>query len=236
MVTHARATGSPTARAAIEMSGIRKVFELGRSLKDPVNLSIGQPHFPVPEPIRAAAHAAIDAGHNGYTVTQGIPELRAEDQGLARPPLRPRRPRGMRHQRHQRRPAARPVRDRQPRRRGHPLRPVLRRLPAHGRRSPAACPSSSTPTRTSPSTCDRVAGAITPRTKAILFNARPTRPASCRPADSHARPGPPRRRARRPADQRRDLPRLLLRRAIRQPGGVQRRRRWSSTASARRTA
>src|SRR3954469_1994688 len=61
---------------AIEMSGVRKIFELGRSLKDPVNLSIGQPHFPVPEPIRAAAKAAIDAGHNGYTVTQGIPALR----------------------------------------------------------------------------------------------------------------------------------------------------------------
>ncbi len=62
----------------IEMSGVRKIFELGRSLKDPVNLSIGQPHFPVPEPVRAAARAAIDAGHNGYTVTQGIPELRAK--------------------------------------------------------------------------------------------------------------------------------------------------------------
>lgn len=60
----------------ISMSGVRKVFELGRSLKDPCNLSIGQPHFPVPEPIRAAAKAAIDAGYNGYTVTQGIPELR----------------------------------------------------------------------------------------------------------------------------------------------------------------
>jgi aspartate aminotransferase/aminotransferase len=60
----------------IELSGIRKVFELGKSLKDPVNLSIGQPHFAVPEPVRAAAKAAIDAGHNGYTVTQGIPELR----------------------------------------------------------------------------------------------------------------------------------------------------------------
>src|SRR5229473_3430810 len=60
----------------IESSGIRKVFELARSLKDPVNLSIGQPHFDVPEPIKAAAHAAIDQGYNGYTVTQGIPELR----------------------------------------------------------------------------------------------------------------------------------------------------------------
>src|SRR4051794_8546610 len=62
---------------AIEMSGVRKIFELSRTLKDPVNLSIGQPHFPVPEPVRAAAHAAIEAGRNGYTVTQGIPELRA---------------------------------------------------------------------------------------------------------------------------------------------------------------
>jgi aspartate aminotransferase/aminotransferase len=63
---------------AIEMSGVRKIFELGRSLKDPVNLSIGQPHFPVPAPVLAAAHAAIEAGHNGYTVTQGIAELRAK--------------------------------------------------------------------------------------------------------------------------------------------------------------
>jgi aminotransferase len=62
----------------IESSGIRKVFELARSLKDPVNLSIGQPDFDVPEPIKAAAHAAIDRGANSYTVTQGIPELRAK--------------------------------------------------------------------------------------------------------------------------------------------------------------
>jgi aspartate aminotransferase/aminotransferase len=59
----------------VESSGIRKVFELARSLKDPVNLSIGQPHFDVPGPIKAAAHAAIDRGANAYTVTQGIPEL-----------------------------------------------------------------------------------------------------------------------------------------------------------------
>jgi aspartate aminotransferase/aminotransferase len=51
------------------------VFELGRSLANPINLSIGQPHFDVPEPVKAAAKAAIDAGYNGYTVTQGIPEL-----------------------------------------------------------------------------------------------------------------------------------------------------------------
>ena len=32
----------------------------------------------MPEPIKAAARAAIDRGANGYTVTQGIPELRAK--------------------------------------------------------------------------------------------------------------------------------------------------------------
>ncbi len=64
----------------IESSGIRKVFELARTLKDPVNLSIGQPDFDVPGPVKAAARAAIDEGFNGYTVTQGIPELRDKIQ------------------------------------------------------------------------------------------------------------------------------------------------------------
>src|SRR2546425_10499464 len=62
----------------IEISGIRKVFDLAANLKNPVNLSIGQPHFPVPAPIKQAAHAAIDQDKNGYTVTQGIAELRAK--------------------------------------------------------------------------------------------------------------------------------------------------------------
>ncbi len=61
---------------SIEVSGIRRVFDLAKSLKEPVNLSIGQPHFDVPAAIKAAAKDAIDANRNGYTVTQGIPELR----------------------------------------------------------------------------------------------------------------------------------------------------------------
>ncbi|MCI0380385.1 MAG: aminotransferase class I/II-fold pyridoxal phosphate-dependent enzyme [Gemmataceae bacterium] len=64
----------------VEVSGIRKVFELGQSLKDAVNLSIGQPDFPVPAPIKQAAQKAIDRDQNGYTLTQGIPELRAKIQ------------------------------------------------------------------------------------------------------------------------------------------------------------
>lgn len=68
----------------IEASGIRKVFDLAAQLKDPVNLSIGQPHFPVPDAIKQAAHAAIDADRNGYTVTQGIPDLRGKLEAQAR--------------------------------------------------------------------------------------------------------------------------------------------------------
>ncbi len=63
---------------SIELSGIRKVFELARSLKDPVNLSIGQPHFDVPDAVKRAAHEAIDRNANGYTVTHGIAELKAK--------------------------------------------------------------------------------------------------------------------------------------------------------------
>jgi len=60
----------------IESSGIRRVFELGRTLKEPINLSIGQPHFDVPQSIKKAACAAIEQGRNSYTITQGIEELR----------------------------------------------------------------------------------------------------------------------------------------------------------------
>ena len=61
-------------------SGIRKIFDLAAKMKDPVNLSIGQPHFPVPDPIKEAAKRAIDDDKNGYTVTQGILELRRRIQ------------------------------------------------------------------------------------------------------------------------------------------------------------
>jgi aspartate aminotransferase/aminotransferase len=60
----------------IELSGIRKIFELGRTLTDPVDLSIGVPDFDVPEAVKAAAHDAIGRGANRYTVSHGIPELR----------------------------------------------------------------------------------------------------------------------------------------------------------------
>jgi aspartate aminotransferase/aminotransferase len=69
---------------AFDSSGIRKVFDLAARLDDPVNLSIGQPDFAMPEAARAAAKAAIDAGKNGYTPTQGIPALRERLEERAR--------------------------------------------------------------------------------------------------------------------------------------------------------
>ncbi len=61
----------------IDASGIRRVFELGARLKDPNNLSIGQPDFPVPALVKDAAVRAIQEDRNGYTMTGGILELRA---------------------------------------------------------------------------------------------------------------------------------------------------------------
>ena len=55
----------------IDASGIRKVFALAATLTDPVNFSIGQPDFDVPEPIKNAAIEAIQKGCNRYSQTAG---------------------------------------------------------------------------------------------------------------------------------------------------------------------
>lgn len=60
----------------IGSSGIRRVFELGATLKDPIDLSIGQPDFPVPDNVKEAMIRAIKQDRNSYTVTRGIPQLR----------------------------------------------------------------------------------------------------------------------------------------------------------------
>ena len=55
-----------------DSSGIRKVFDLAAKLENPINLSIGQPDFPAPAELKAAAHRAIDEDLNGYSQTQGV--------------------------------------------------------------------------------------------------------------------------------------------------------------------
>lgn len=62
----------------IKPSGIRRIFELMATMEDPINFSIGQADFDPPEPLIEAACRALRAGHNRYTVTQGLPELNAK--------------------------------------------------------------------------------------------------------------------------------------------------------------
>jgi aspartate aminotransferase len=68
----------------IDASGIRKVFDLAANMSDPINLSIGQPHFDTPEPIKQALYKAVAEGKNAYSQTQGIaPLLKKLDSRVA---------------------------------------------------------------------------------------------------------------------------------------------------------
>jgi aspartate aminotransferase/aminotransferase len=62
----------------IDASGIRKVFALGATLEDPVDFSIGQPDFDVPEALKEEAIRAILAGRNKYSQTAGDEVLKAK--------------------------------------------------------------------------------------------------------------------------------------------------------------
>jgi aminotransferase len=57
-------------------SKIRRVFNHAERIPGVVNLGVGQPDFATPSHIRAAAWAAMEAGHTRYTHTLGIPALR----------------------------------------------------------------------------------------------------------------------------------------------------------------
>jgi aspartate/methionine/tyrosine aminotransferase len=67
-----------------DASGIRKVFDLGAKMTNPINLSIGQPDFDVPDAVRQAAVTAIQSRKNGYALSQGLPELRERLQARVR--------------------------------------------------------------------------------------------------------------------------------------------------------
>ena len=62
----------------LDSSGIRRVFDLARTMKNPINLSIGQPDFDVPAAVKSAAVDAIQSGQNSYTPTGGIIPLREQ--------------------------------------------------------------------------------------------------------------------------------------------------------------
>ncbi len=82
-----RRTSISRRASAFDSSGIRKAFDLAAKLDDPINLAIGQPDFAMPAAACEAAKAAIDAGKSGYTQTQGIPQLRERLEGAVRDEL-----------------------------------------------------------------------------------------------------------------------------------------------------
>ncbi len=55
---------------------LRRAQELEAAGREVVHLEIGQPDFPTPAHIRAAAARALEEGHTGYGPSQGLPELR----------------------------------------------------------------------------------------------------------------------------------------------------------------
>lgn len=63
-----------------DSSGIRRMFDLAAKLKDPINLSIGQPDFDVPPAVKTELVRAVEDGKNGYAATQGMPVLREKLQ------------------------------------------------------------------------------------------------------------------------------------------------------------
>jgi aspartate aminotransferase/aminotransferase len=60
----------------VRPSGVRKIFDLARKAKDPVNMSLGEPDFDVPVPIKEEAVEWTRKGFNKYPPSGGIPELR----------------------------------------------------------------------------------------------------------------------------------------------------------------
>ncbi|KZZ85244.1 MULTISPECIES: aminotransferase A [Bacillaceae] len=60
----------------LEMSGIRKFFNLVADYDDVVSLTIGQPDFFTPHHVKAAAKKAIDDNFTSYTHNAGFLELR----------------------------------------------------------------------------------------------------------------------------------------------------------------
>ncbi|MDP4171009.1 MAG: aminotransferase A [Bacillota bacterium] len=60
----------------IEISGIRKFFNMVSDTKDMISLTIGQPDFPTPEHVKNAGLRAIQENFTSYTHNAGLLELR----------------------------------------------------------------------------------------------------------------------------------------------------------------
>lgn len=61
----------------IEVSGIRKFYNMVSHIEDVISLTIGQPDFQTPEHVKEAGIQAINENFTSYTHNAGISELRA---------------------------------------------------------------------------------------------------------------------------------------------------------------
>ncbi len=59
----------------VKASGVRAFFEKGRSIRDAIDLSIGQADFDVPAPVKEATARALRTPCGKYSPTQGFPDL-----------------------------------------------------------------------------------------------------------------------------------------------------------------
>ena len=67
--------------AAVPPSGIRRFFDLAATMKDTINLGVGEPDFITPYHIRNAAINSIVDGETQYTPNRGLLALREEISG-----------------------------------------------------------------------------------------------------------------------------------------------------------
>ncbi len=55
----------------IRPSGVRKIFDLARTVENPVDLSIGEPDFDIPDVVKEEGIRSIRGGFNKYTPSGG---------------------------------------------------------------------------------------------------------------------------------------------------------------------
>jgi len=57
-------------------SGVRRIFDMAQRMENPIDLSLGEPDFDIPDEVKREGIRWIERGFNKYTLTHGIPELR----------------------------------------------------------------------------------------------------------------------------------------------------------------
>lgn len=65
-----------SAIAGMKRSGIREIMDLAATRSDVIHLEVGEPNFPTPAHVLAAAARAAEDGYTKYTANRGIREVR----------------------------------------------------------------------------------------------------------------------------------------------------------------